>query len=394
MRKIWRGKLLKFIGLIILVLALPTLALAAGGPDLAIDVFATGKADDQGNILVAAAQKVKGPGFYAGNTIKLDGTVDGTTFAAGREIIVNGLVKGDLFIAGEVVTINGKINGNLYGAARKITVNGQVMGDMFAAAENLELTDQAVINRDLLVAAAQIVHSGQVGRQLFASGQNLVIAGVVKDNVKLTAEKLELKDSSRIEGNLLYFSPEQAIVADGAKVAGETSWQKVVPEVRQERKEFGEEIWGVILSIAGALLVWFIVTIWRPQFWSETARTISEEPLKTIGVGALVVFFTPFLAVLLMITVIGLPLGIMLGLAYGVGLYLSKLIAAVFIGSWLAGKLAWPAIHKGLWLVFMGLMILALLTRIPVLGFLVLVLMIFTGLGALLLAAAKKPANL
>lgn len=378
MFKLRGAKLLSLISLVIVALALPTMALAA---------------DDQGNIFVDAAQKVKGPGFYAGNTIKLDGTIDGTTFAAGREITVNGQINGDLFIAGEVVVINGKVNGNLYAGARQILVKGQVMGDMFGAGQTLELTDEAYLHRDLLAAGAQIVQSGQVGRQLFASAQNLVIAGVVNDNAKLAVEKLELKDRAQIKGNLHYASPAQADIAAGAKVAGETSWKKVTPQVRQERKEFGDEIFWVIIGIAGALLVWFIITIWRPQFWSETAGAISREPLKTIGIGALAVFFMPFLAVLLMITVIGLPLGVILALAYGVGLYLSKIIAAVFIGTWLAGKLAWPAIHKGLWLVLLGLMMLALLVRIPIFGFLVLLLVIFAGLGALLLVATNKPAN-
>jgi hypothetical protein len=119
---------------------------------------------------------------------------------------------------------------------------------------------------------------------------------------------------------------------------------------------------------------------------------ITEQPLKTLGLGALALIVTPILAIILMITLIGLPLGIILGLIYGVTLYLAKIIAAVFIGYWLAQKFSWPVIHKGVWLVLLGLAIIALLTKIPLIGFLLWLLVIFTGLGSVILSFAK-PVN-
>ena len=94
-----------------------------------------------------------------------------------------------------------------------------------------------------------------------------------------------------------------------------------------------------------------------------------------------------------MITVIGLPLGIILALTYGVILYLAKIIAAVFIGYLLAARFSWPVIHKGVWLVLLGLALIALLTKIPVLGFVLWLLVIFAGLGAVILVAVRPTPN-
>ena len=146
---------------------------------------------------------------------------------------------------------------------------------------------------------------------------------------------------------------------------------------------------GFLWGIASALLIWFLVKIWRPNFWTKTAQPIAELPLKTLGVGFLTLVVTPLLIILAMVTVIGIPLGMLMGIVYWVAMYLSKIIVAVFIGQWLAKRFKWPELHKGVWYVLLGLVILALLNMIPFVKFIVGLLTVVAGLGALILAHYK-----
>lgn len=367
-------KLLKAVclGLILLVI-LPTAAFAA---------------DEPKNVVINSSQTVRGPGFYSGDTVQIDGTIDGTTFAAGRAVRINGVINGDLFVAGQDLVINGRVTGNLFCAAQNVEFNGHVAGDVFGAGQNLNVTKGAVGGRDMFLAGQKVAHSGLTQRKLFADGQKIEVAGIVYNDAKLAVENLDLQDSAVIKGNLTYQSPNKASIAKKAAVTGRTDWVKVAPKPEQvsETKRFGSSVMGLLLSLAGALLIWFIIALWRPQFWADTAKAISAQPLKAFGLGALVLLLTPILAVILMITVIGLPLGLILGIVYGISIYLAKIIVAVFIGGLLAQKFGWPEIHKGVWIALLGLAVITVLVKLPFVGFLIQLLVIFAGLGSLLLA--------
>lgn len=345
----------------------------------------------EGNIVIGPEQTVKGPAFYGGDVVQIDGTIDGTTFAAGREIRINGVINGDLVAAAQVITINGKIQGNLYAAAQDVSIQGQIMEDALGAAQNLAVRKEAVIERDLLLAGQKVQLDGTVDRQLLAAGQSIIINGNIGDDTNIAAERLDLQKDAKIDGNLYYESPNEATKSGSAEVSGQTDWKKTeykdVP--RKPRNDTISFFLNFLWSLASALLIWFLIALWRPSFWTKTKGQISDQPLKTLGIGALALIVTPIIAIILMVTLIGLPLGIILGIAYVITLYFAKIIAAVFIGYWLANKFSWPDIHKGVWLVLLGLALIALLTKIPVLGFLLWLLVIFAGLGSVILAYAQ-----
>lgn len=139
-------------------------------------------------------------------------------------------------------------------------------------------------------------------------------------------------------------------------------------------------------SLASALLIWFLIRIWRPAFWQNTARPLAEQPLKTLGVGLLTLLVVPPIIILALVTVIGIPIAVILGAVYPIALYLSRIIVAVFIGQWLAKRFKWPELHKGVWLVLLGLIILGALRMRPYIGFLSSLLIVMAGLGSLVMA--------
>lgn len=396
------------VGLVLLLL-LPAAALAGGreavtlaggewrrGEDWHKVLFGRDSAMSGDYVVLKEGVTAKGPGFYAGQVVRLNGSVDGTAFAAGQKVTINGDVKGDLFAAGQEVTVNGRVYGNLYAAGQDVRILGQVGGDAFVAGEHAATFKEAVIGRDILLFAANITHSGRVERQFFADSRSTVIDGSIGDNARLAVDRLEIQEGAELKGKLVYMSPNQAAVSPKAKAGpGAIEWKKAVPVVKEKHEPtLAGQLGGLLLSIAGALLVWFIVTAWKPHFWVNLTVPLFKEPGKTMGIGALALILTPVLAVILMATVIGLPAGLLLLLAYGVALFLAKIITAVFIGNWLAGRFNWPVLHKGVWLVLLGLAIIAALTRLPFIGFLFTLVTVFWGLGAITLAFVRPRAEI
>jgi cytoskeletal protein CcmA (bactofilin family) len=338
-----------------------------------------------------SGQTISGPGFFAGNLVQVDGTVEGTTFAAGQEIRINGIINGDLFVAGQTIYVNGKINGNIYAAGQNLSIGTQSSGDAFLAGQNVDINKEAVIGRDLFAGGARVSLAGTVQRLFSGGGSDILISGSVGQDANLEAENINLLDGAVIKGNLSYKSANQAVIASGSTISGQTNWQYVSTQPKPKRNTYLDDLGSALLSIASAILIWFLVRIWRPGLWAKNARFIAEQPLKTLGTGALTLLVTPLLIILIMVTVIGIPIGIILGLVYGVTIYLSKIIVAVFIGSWLTKRFNWTERHKGIWPVLLSLVILVILLKVPILGFLVWLLVVFAGLGSFVLSNVKSP---
>lgn len=52
--------------------------------------------------------------FIGGDTVEINGTVNGDVFAVGSVIKVNGTVNGSLAIGGQSVQVNGVVDGSVY----------------------------------------------------------------------------------------------------------------------------------------------------------------------------------------------------------------------------------------------------------------------------------------
>lgn len=352
-------------------------------------------ADVQSTQTLDKGETINGPGFFAGNRIVIDGTVEGTTFASGSEVRIDGNINGDLFVAAQSITINGAVTGNIYVAGQNLELGVQSEGDVFAAGQNITISKDAIIGRDFFTAGASILQEGTISRGLFGGGSEIVVDGLVGGDVNVQADKLKLQNNAVVEGKLSYASANEAVIATGSQIKGLTDWKKIESMTAKQNKMEANRpfrmVMGFLWGVASTLLIWFLVKIWRPNFWINTARPIAELPLKTLGVGFLTLVVTPLLIILAMITVIGIPLGILMGVVYWVAMYLSKIIVAVFIGQWLAKRFKWPELHKGVWYVLLGLVILALLNMIPFVNFIVGLLTVVAGLGSLILAHYKAP---
>lgn len=334
-------------------------------------------------------------GFFSGQSVRIDGNVEGTAIATGTDVRINGNINGDLIVAAQNIYINGTVFGNIYAAGQNVTVGTQSKADSFIAGQYINIGEGAVLGRDSFVAGQQIVLNGTVQRSLFAGGQDVSLGGTIGRDANLDAESLKVTDGAEIKGDLSYTSSKEADVASGSVISGKTDWKKAeaTTTVAAAKPKASTVVVNKLISIAGALLIWFLVKVWRPKFWGKVSQKIKDQPLKSLGAGLLALIVTPIAIILIMITIVGAPLGVIAGLVYGVSIYLSKIVVAVFIGSWIAERFKWPELHKGVWFALLGLVILAVLSMIPVVRVIVGMLTLFAGLGSLILANYKATAE-
>ena len=339
---------------------------------------------------LAKDQTVGGPGFFGGDVVQVDGTVHGTAFAVGENIQVNGTINGDLFVFGKTVVINGTVNGNIYAAGQNLVIGAQATGDVFLAGQTIAVSKQSACGRDLFTAAQTALIEGAVKRHLFGSAAQIGINNTIGGDLRLDASSIRLMGNARVEGDFHYQSAQQATLDPGAQIKGEAAWDYEEtggePTAASPLKGFRHILW----SMAQTVPVWLLITLLWPNFWPKTSRIIKEQPLKTVGIGALAFFLAPLATVILFFTVVGIPLGILAAAVYCLILFLAKTITAVFLGSLIADRLHWPSVHKGVWLFLLGLFLLNLLLTIPVAGAILWLPVFFIGFGSLLLLRKTK----
>ena len=115
----------------------------------------------------------------------------------------------------------------------------------------------------------------------------------------------------------------------------------------------------------------------------ETSSLMLKKPGSQIGRGLAWFFLTPLVCILLLVTIIGIPLSFLTIAIYAVMLYISKVFAAIALGVWLAKSFGWKKASL-IWKMILGVLALVILQSIPFIGWLVCLVAIWWGLGAII----------
>jgi hypothetical protein len=256
-----------------------------------------------------------------------------------------------------------------------------VARDLFAAGGRVGVAADGVVGGDAWLAAGQVEVEGRVRGTLRAAGGRIRIAGQVDGDVHAAAPTVEILPTARIAGRLVYRSPDPARIDPGASIGGGVTHRPVSVRGNLARLAriaawtFGVAVALAFVAIGLALLLVF------PEVMRAAGVAILGEPARSLGLGLLVLIVTPPLAVLLVVTLLGLPLGMLLLACYLVWLLAGFLTGVICLGD-LGLRLV--ARSSGPWRVIFFLLALAavvLAQAVPVMGPLVLLAVLVFGTG-------------
>ena len=330
--------------------------------------------------------------YVSGETIVVPGVVSGDVIAFGRRVEVGGTIGGSVLTGAESVEISGNVGQSARVGVRSVEVTGSVGGDLLAGAQSVLLSEQSVIGRDLLLGAQEVEINGQV-RNVKGGARSLTINGSVKGDVEVDVENLTLGRGARIEGDLIYTSQDEARVRPGGTVLGRTERRNPRPETVRDAGDYVVELLRSLVGpiILGVLLLWLV-----PGPFLATAQALRSAPLASLGVGVVALVLVPFLVLFLFIlaSITGAGFSVPLALAgvFIVLLFLARLIVGLALGGLILrlGKGSpEPSVLKAVLALIVGIVLLALLSLVPVLGGIVSVLVITLALGAALVALIR-----
>lgn len=356
------------ISFLILYLFLPTLAVAqddANFLELGGDLYGGGSAvvvaDAAANDVFLGAQDttlavpIAGSAHLVGQTVIIAQPVAGNAYAAGQTVMLSGAVTGSATLAGQTVTI-GDIGRNLRAFGQSVAVNGTVGGAALIAAQSVTF--------------------------------NSIVAG----DVAVNANKIDFGPAAKIGGTLTIYHSDPASISVPNEVApAERITRKTVEEWSEDAPtsiSVGRQtIWrGILSTVTTVTVLAAILAALIPAKLSHMRATFLAQPLRSFWFGFLSLSAAIGTTVVLAMSLIGLlatPLSIVLAIilgfagyivgGYAMGVGLLGMIGRDVPGAWIERALA----------AAVGAIVIAAVSLVPIVGWLVVLAVSLTGLGAL-----------
>ena len=298
--------------------------------------------------------------LFAGNIVNVDSKIDGLGFVAGNTLTIKGSADYG-FIAGNIITIANYETKDLFVAGNEITISNIKARSIYASANKIKVTSDV--------------------STVYLSGDEIVLEGDFKD-VYVACNKFKL--NGKITGTLK-INDDASREVDEKNIANIEAYKSKSinkDNIAQYRTNIivGLLMVKVVAKLLHALSILIIGFIFIALF-KKTVKKIENMGTNPgfifarFGIGLVGLIIIPIISIILLITVIGLPLGVIGLTLYCLALYLSEVIGTLYIG-----KLIFKKMNNFL-RYFLTLLILSIITLIPILGGLVSFFMLCLSLG-------------
>ncbi len=278
-------------------------------------------------ISVDASQVLKGDFYGLASTVNISGPAENDLYVGGGTVTVNAPVKGDLTVIGGVVQVHGDVGDDLRIVGGEVVLAKSVEGDVVVAGGTLTILSTAVVHGDVLFMGGDLTIEGTIMGTIHGTSDTLRIDSEVGGDVSYVATNaVTFGDKAHVVGRVTYESPRDLVRAQNAQIDGDIT-KKDVPSVQ------GSSFVNLyLIQISVLLFVAFsFFLVGRRYLQNVIEKSASSVGLSgLIGLGVFLVI--PFISGVLLVSVVGLLLGIILFALYVLALIVSFVCAGVLFG--------------------------------------------------------------
>ena len=267
--------------------------------------------------LISQREMIDNDYFYADQNVTVENKViDGNAFIAGKDVDVKNItVNGSIAVAGQDVKLeNVSVSGDIFVAGQEVKVETSSAKNLYAAAQDVKISEETIISRDSYVSGSNVKFNANsdvlsIGANLVEIGENAVIRELRGE----TGEEATIANGANVVENLLKLVEKSGEVAEEAHKAVVTA-----------------TIFGIIKKILTTLVMALIISYIVSK--SSKKERIQKYTGEKIALNALLglglIFGVVLAAIIMFITVILIPVGIVAILGYIV-----MLICATAMGT-------------------------------------------------------------
>jgi hypothetical protein len=374
---------------LVFLLALPAAAEIMPGGDPAADSSAAPvELTDEP---IAAAPVPAKNAYLHDRSVLVETETTGDLLAAGWSVTANAPVRADALLAGMSVNVLAPVEGDLRAAGQDVAVDAYVGGEAMLAGRNVSLTAEADVTGDLAAYGDTVTVNGSVGGDLHVRAAKIVLNGTVAGNADLEAtESLVLGPDARVDGGLDYRAPKgqtfRGQVADVSYLGAVEDGRGKAADWRSDRtpgRRFGDWFGGAVAMLVLAAVAFLI----SKRGTAKVAETGGRRFWSSVGLGLAVMVGVPVVIVVLAVTIIGLPLALLVLLAYLAFLLVTFALTGPVAGEWLVRRVPRLAKREFGWMIVIGGVVgLKVVSAVPFVGGLVFFLASLSSAGALVLS--------
>lgn len=317
-----------------------------------------------GDVTIGQGERVADDLYVAAGTFEFNGDAERDVTVAAGEATIGGTIAGSLLLATGQAEITGTVDGSVRVLSGTLRIPGRVSGDVVMAGGQLDVPSSGQIGGNLIIASGTVDVQGSVNGDVSGYAMQSTLGGTMLGSVDLNTSNLEILNTARIAGPVTHTGRQDAEVEAGAQLAQGIEQQEVDPwgggdnPLQRASGSLLRTLWALV---AGALLV-----VAAPRLANQLG-TNGKRLLQSLALGVLGLIVVPVLAIVLMVTVIGLPAGLLLLTAFLVMLYLTQIIAGITIGRFILPR-SWNDGSRGFHLLAMtlGVVIIGALRLVPV----------------------------
>lgn len=316
------------------------------------------------SVTIRQGERVNDDLYLSAGAVTVAGTVQRDAVIAAGRATISGAIDGSVVLAAGRAEFSGAIGGSLRIAGGAVEVSGDVAGDLVVLGGQVSVTSGGSVGGDVIVAGGAVELRGIVAGDVRGIGVSTTIGGSVAGDVTIESSRLSVPSSARIQGDVRYSVAADPSISGSAQIGGTT--ERIGQAPWQDGGDRAGRPFGPLLRTVWALVAGAIVVACVPRL-AEAIGRHGRMVLAAIGVGLLALLAVPLLALILIVSMVGLPIGLIgLGLFAG-AIYLTQVFAGLAIGRFILPR-RWNDGSRGYLLLAMtlGVIVLAALNFIPV----------------------------
>lgn len=284
--------------------------------------------------------------------VLLDANISGDVSLAAGDITVGGRIGGDMSLAGANINITADVAGDIDAAGADVRLAGRTSGDVSAAGALITVDQSGMIAGDAELAGRDIRILGQIVGDTQARARSILIDGQIAGALDLYGQTVEFGPGARVNGAIRVRGPNAPVVSDDAIITGEIRYEETAYTQERGRglgpatfnlRNVGPPAWawgGAFSTTAFVLGV--LACLVAPRSTAGIARQFRARPWGAglLGLVALpsVLILVLTLAVMLGVTLIGIPLAVVVVMAYPIVMFLAYAFGALALGDLLFNR--------------------------------------------------------
>lgn len=355
--------------------------------------------------------------YIGGNSIRFQSELTGDLIGGSRDLVFTGICGGDIMWGAQHIAIKGTVDRTVRLFGQDIEINAFIGRDLLVFGQKIIIGPGSKIVKDGDFFGENVEFNGYVGRNLLIRGGRVAISGIIDGNLDVEAKVLEIKPNTVIEGDLIYKTPERAKIESSVIIHGEVKWTELQAKSKgQEYKAFSpitfmvnmflvfNFIFGILIFIITLILgnSWLIplmflalivggiviVSLNRPMAL-KAVGVLEKRFFASFGLGILLILLFPLAGFLAIVSFVGMPLGMLILFGFGMVCFIGSIYTAQFVGCSIGRLLNLGKIPPSIFTLIIGIVILAGLILIPIIGWIIAIIVLAAGIGSVILSLER-----